>query len=83
MDAVLIQPHHTANGNRLQVADQRLDARQATRAAGNEQNIAGVMGDRLRYRVQRGGEGEMTRQHRLLHFAEVNMQRHREEVKRR
>ncbi len=81
--SVLIQPDHTVNRNRLQMADQRLHARQAARTSGDQQYVTAVVGDGFTHRMDRRGQGELSAQHRRLQIAKVNLQRHGEEIERR
>ena len=81
MHLVFIQPDDTVDRHRLQMTNQRLNARQAAGASGDQQNIAAVMGYRLAHRVKRRGQRKLPGQHRILHFAEIHVQRHREQVK--
>ena len=82
MNLIFIQPDDAVDRHRLQMPNQRLNARQAARAPGDEQNIAAVMGNRFTHRVERRGQRKLTGQHCILHFAEVHVQRHGEQVER-
>ncbi len=64
------------------MADQRLYPWQTARTPGDQQNIAGVMGDGFRHGVQRRGQSKVPGQHRILHLAEVDVQRHGKQVER-
>ncbi|MNS44988.1 hypothetical protein D3C72_774460 [compost metagenome] len=82
MYAVFIQPDDAVDRHRLQVANQRLHPRQTARAPGDQQNIAGIMGNRFAHGMQRSGQRKLARQHRVLHFLEVHMQRNRKQIER-
>ena len=62
------------------MANQGLHARQTARPSRDEQNIATVVRDRLTDRMKRGGERELTRQHRVLHLPEMDVQRYAEQI---
>ena len=81
MNLVFIQPDDAVDGHRLQVANQGLNAGQTAWPSRDQQNIAAVVRDRLTYRMQRGGKRELTRQHRVLHLAETDVQRDAEQIK--
>ncbi len=67
-------------GHGLEMADQRLHARQAPRTTSDQQNITAIMRDRFAHCMKRRGQRELTCQHRILHFAEIHMQRHGKQV---